>query len=327
MTAESRQSTTGTVPHIDATTLPAGFDWSQVVEAMRDGHRQPRAEVADQFLTRGADACMARAAWIDGHSIGTKVFTVFPGNAEAGRPSVQGAMLVFDDATGAPRAIIDSALVTYWKTAADSVYGASCLARPDSRTLLIVGTGVVAGSLIEAYPAILPGLATILVWGRSPERSRALAARHGAGGVPVEAVTDLADAAGRADIISTATMSQTPILEGDWIRPGTHVDLIGAFKADMREADDTLLRRARLFVDSFDTTLDHIGELRIPLLEGTIRRADVLGDLYDLEEGRAGRQTRDEITVFKNGGGAHLDLMTARAVIDWMATRAPSSAI
>lgn len=300
---------------IDRASLPSGFSWNDVVSALKDGHRRPRARITDQFLTSGDRTCMNRAAWIEGLGVGVKTFTVFPENAQNGRATVQGAMLIFDDTTGSPLALIDSDLVTYWKTAADSVYGASLLARPDSRTLVIVGTGVVAESLIDAYSAMFPELERIIVWGRNPAKSAALAARHQINGCVVEAATELAVAAGQADIVSCATLSKSPVLFGRWLRPGTHVDLIGAFRAFMREADDDLLQRSRLFVDSFDTTLDHIGELLIPLREGVIERRDILGDLYDLEAGNVSRTNGDEITVFKNGGGAHLDLMTARTLL------------
>ena len=112
------------------------------------------------------------------------------------------------------------------------------------------------------------------------------------------------------------------MLRGAWLRPGQHLDLIGAYRADMREADDAALRRSRIFVDSFETTLAHIGELRDPLARGVIRREDVLGDLDDLVAGRAGRGGAEEITLFKNGGGAHLDLMAGRAILDaWTGLR------
>jgi ornithine cyclodeaminase len=126
---------------------------------------------------------------------------------------------------------------------------------------------------------------------------------------------DLAEAVAGADIVATATLSSTPVLHGAWLQPGQHLDLIGAFRADMREADDAALTRARIFVDSFETTLDHIGELRDPLARGVIGRADVLGDLNDLVAGRVGRGSANEITLFKNGGGAHLDLMVGREVL------------
>jgi ornithine cyclodeaminase len=128
----------------------------------------------------------------------------------------------------------------------------------------------------------------------------------------------LAEAVGQADIVSCATMSTEPVLNGAWLRPGTHVDLIGAYRPDMREADDAVLTRGRLFVDSLDTTVGHIGEIKDPIARGVIRAADIVADYYDL--GAFARQTEDEITVFKNGGGAHLDLMVSRYVLErWRA--------
>ena len=252
---------------------------------------------------------MSRCAYIPGMGYGAKTFTVTADNAAKGLPSVQGAMTVFDADTGSVRAIIASDLVTEVKTAADSVLGAMILARPDSENLLIVGAGVVANSLIEAYAACMPSLKTITVWARRGEQARALADRWADHRLPVRVATDLASAASRADIISCATMARDPVINGDWIGAGTHVDLIGAFKSDMREADDALLLKARLFVDSRATTIGHIGEITIPLTQGTITEADILGDLYDIAGGIA--RADNDITVYKNGGGAHLDLMTA----------------
>ncbi|MBV7408501.1 ornithine cyclodeaminase family protein [Maritimibacter sp. DP1N21-5] len=306
---------TSTIKQIAQSDVPASFGWAKAVAALKAGHRLPQAQIKDQFLSRGDDAFMTRAAWIEGLGIGVKSFTVFPGNAAKGLPSVQGAMQIFDEATGAPVALVASDVVTYWKTAADSVLGALLLARPDSRHLLVVGTGIVASSLILAYGEMFPKLERITIWGRNPDNAAALAMNNGNLPFEVRATSDLAAAAAAADIITSATMAKTPILNGDWLREGTHVDLIGAFKSDMREADDRLLKRGRLFVDSFDTTLAHIGELSIPLAEGTITRDDVLGDFYDLVAGKIGRVSDRDITVFKNGGGAHLDLMTAMAIV------------
>ena len=131
---------------------------------------------------------------------------------------------------------------------------------------------------------------------------------------------ELETAVGEADIILTATMSSEPVIKGDWLRPGQHLNMIGAYRPDMREADDTALRRARIHVDSFDTTIGHIGEIEIPLQSGAISRADILADFYDLN--RFERGGPDDITIFKNGGGAHLDLMTSRYVLDrWRAAQ------
>lgn len=302
------------VPFITAEDVEDRLDWSRLMEALAEGHRGPEPRITDQFLARGADTLLSRAAWVDGLGVGVKSVTVVPGNTARGLPSVNGAMLVFDDVTGQIRAVIDSALVTKWKTAGDSILGARLLARPEAGRLLILGAGSVAASLIEAYRAAFPGIA-ITLWNRGPDRARALAARYG-----TEFTEDLAGAVPLADIIASATMSNTPVLRGEWLRPGQHLDLIGAYKADMREADDAALRRARIFVDSFDTTIDHIGELMDPLARGVITRADVLGDLRGLVAGRVGRTSPEDITLFKNGGGAHLDLMTARLILDiWQA--------
>ncbi|MEQ3624503.1 MAG: ornithine cyclodeaminase [Celeribacter sp.] len=290
-------------------------DWPAIVDAIDAGHRMSPAQIEDVFLGPPGRTLLSRAAWIEGLGYGVKSVTVMGDNAQRGLPTVQGAMLVFHDRDGSLIATIDSSLVTDLKTAADSALGARYLARKDSTSLLIVGAGQVARNVAAAYRQIFPGLDHISLWNRTAEKARALASSLSAEGLPATAVTDLADAAGQADIIVTATMSTDPVLKGDWINPGTHVDLIGAFRAEMREADDALLQKARIFVDSRDTTLHHIGELKIPLESGAIRETDILADLYQLNAGHRGRESAQDITVFKNGGGAHLDLMTAFAIL------------
>lgn len=286
------------------------LDWLDLSDALRAGHLLAVPQVEDVLLARGDDRLLSRAAWIDGMGLGVKSVTITPGNAARGLPSVQGAMLVFDDETGSIEAVIDNALITKWKTAGDSLLGARLLARPDAQHLLIVGAGSVAASLIEAYRAWKPDLA-ITLWARRPEAAEALAARYPG----VTTATDLPAAVAAADIVSTCTMAREPVLKGAWLRPGQHLDLIGAYTPQMREADDAAIRAGRLFVDSRATTLHHIGELMIPLANGTITEADVLGELRDLAAGAPGRRSADEITIFKNGGGAHLDLMTARVIL------------
>ncbi|SFJ23194.1 ornithine cyclodeaminase family protein [Celeribacter neptunius] len=289
--------------------------WPEAVETLRAGHLLPKAEVGDLFLGPPEGTLLSRAAYIEGLGYGLKSVTVFGRNPQAGLPSVQGAMFVFEPEHGQLQAIIESRLVTEFKTAADSVLGATLLARPDSQSLLIVGAGTVARSLIRAYSAVMPSLRRIGIWSRRAAQADALAQEFDLDGIEVLAEPDLPAAAARADIISTATMARDPILKADWVRPGTHVDLIGAFKADMREADDALISTGSLYVDSRDTTIDHIGELKIPIAAGVITAEAVRGDLYDLIKSPAcGRQKAEEITIFKNGGGAHLDLMIARFI-------------
>ncbi|KPQ07610.1 MAG: ornithine cyclodeaminase [Rhodobacteraceae bacterium HLUCCA12] len=298
------------LPYLTAQTCDPLMDWIGLTDALIQGHRAAPAQLRDQLLARGDDRLLSRAAWIDGLGVGVKSVTVFPGNAAQGRPSVQGAMLVFDDTTGAVEAVIDNPLVTKWKTAGDSLLGARFLARKGARRLLIVGVGVVAESLIAAYGALIPDL-QVTIWARRFEAAQALAKRHPS----AAAVPDLEPAVRASDIVATCTMAKQPLIRGEWLQPGQHLDLIGAYTPEMREADDACLKRARLFVDSRATTIGHIGELMIPMTAGVIGEDDVQGDFYDLVAGRAGRRSDDEITIFKNGGGAHLDLMTARMIL------------
>lgn len=300
-----------TVPMIRFAEGEARLDWIGLAQALEAGHRLARAQVGDTFLRRDPDTALSRAAWIDGMGIAVKTATIFPGNPASDKPAVNGGVMLFSDFDGTPEAIIDFHLVTKWKTAGDSLLGALQLARRDSRNILIVGAGTVGHSLREAYGAAFPD-ARFSVW----NRSRAGAARL-AGAYPGAAVAEDLEAAVRAaDIIACATMSTEPIIRGEWLQPGQHLDLIGAYREDMREADDLALQRARIFVDSRDTTIGHIGELKAPIRAGVIAKTDVLADFYDLASGGFTRASDDEITLFKNGGGAHLDLMTSRYILD-----------
>ena len=289
-------------------------DWQVFVEAIDAGHALPRAEVEDVFLGRTGNTLLSRAARIDGIGFGVKSVTVIAENSQRDLPSVQGGMIVFDEQTGTPRALIDSALITDIKTAADSALGARYLARPDAQHMVVLGAGSVAGNVIAAYSQVFPGLERFTLWNRTHAKATALAETLQSAGLPVSAASDVSEAVAQADILTCATMSIDPILKGKWLRPGTHVDLIGAFRADMREADDEVLTRGQIYVDSRDTTLAHIGELKIPLGAGLITEADILADLYQLKAEGPMSRNPDTITVFKNGGGAHLDLMIANAI-------------
>ncbi|WP_370050266.1 MULTISPECIES: ornithine cyclodeaminase family protein [Salipiger] len=291
----------------------AKLDWLGLTEAFVEGHQRPKAEIADSFLYRGDDTLLNRAAWIDGLGLAVKSATIFPGNQTRGLGAVNGGVSLYADDTGLLEAVVDFHLITKWKTAGDSLLGALRLARSDSKEILIVGAGHVGHSLFEAYSAGFPG-ARFKVWNRTIAKAEAMAEELGIG-----VARDLETAVGEADIVTSATMSTEPLIRGDWLRPGQHLDLIGAYRPDMREADDAALQRARVFVDSRDTTLGHIGELKIPLESGAIRREQVLADYYAMDAMQ--RESDDEITLFKNGGGAHLDLMTSRYVhARWLAT-------
>jgi ornithine cyclodeaminase len=285
--------------------------WDDLTAALEAGHRLPKAEIADLFLYRGADTLLDRGAWIDGLGALVKVGTIVPGNAARGKPTVNGIVNVFDDVTGELTALLDFHLVTKWKTAGDSLLSAKRLARKDSRRILLVGAGVVARSMVEAYSSAFPG-ADFAVWSRTRATAEAM-------GLPV--ADDLEAAVRGADIICTATMATEPLIRGDWLQPGQHLDLIGAYTPAMREVDDKAMARARVFVDARATTVHHIGEIMDPIAHGVMTEADVIADFYD-DPALYARRSADEITIAKNGGGAHLDLMTATYIAKAWAARA-----
>jgi ornithine cyclodeaminase len=251
--------------------------------------------------------------------LGTKLVTIFPGNGARGLPSVLGTYMLMDGATGAPLAAIDGTRLTVWRTAAASALAARRLARPDASRMVMVGAGALAPFLIRAHCAHRP-IMDVALWNHRPERAEALARALVGQGLPVRAVANLEEAIARADIVSSATLSNEPLIRGAWLKPGAHVDCIGAFKPSMRETDDEVIRRASLFCDTRAGALKEGGDLAQPLAAGLIAETDVLGDLYDLARGaHPGRTSPDEITLFKSVGTAIEDL--AAAVLVWQRVR------
>ena len=299
--------------HIPFAEGEAKLSWQGLCAAFEAGHKLPKAEIGDTFLYRDPDTLLSRSAWIDGMGIAVKSATIFPGNPTKGDPMINGAVCLYGDGDGTLEALIDFHLVTKWKTAGDSLFAATKLARPDSREILIVGAGTVGRNLFAAYSSAFPE-ARFTVWNRTTKNAEAMVADCPG----LRVAEDLETAVRGADIVTSATMSTEPVLRGEWFQPGQHIDLIGAYRPDMREVDDAGLQRARVFVDSYDTTVDHIGEIKIPLASGAISRDHLLADYYALDAFT--RQSEDDITLFKNGGGAHLDLMTSRYILDaWQA--------
>lgn len=293
---------------ITAAALRSALRWEPLIEAIDDGHRQtlPRSERV--LMHEGPNSYLVWHAWAPGSVIVTKMVTIIPGNPHG--PAVQALVAVFDGATGAPIGLIDGTELTYWKTAAVSAMATRYLARHDVDTLLMVGAGSLAPYLIAAHRSVRPSISRVLVWNRTREKAEEVA--QGCGG---EVAADLERACADARLISCATASESPLLRGDWLMPGTHVDLVGGFTPTMREADDEVVRRGRWFVDH-PGTIDDVGDLVQPINAAVCTSADIRGDLQALARGtHPGRLTDNEITVFKSAGGAHLDLMAARHVL------------
>jgi alanine dehydrogenase len=255
-------------------------------------------------------------AWSVGDLIAVKVAAVFPGNADRGMPAVNAVVLVFDGKTGAVLAQVDGGEVTARRTAASSALAADYLARKDASHLVVLGTGRLGGgNLIEAHAAVRP-IRRVTVWGRSSEKAAAVVARWQGKGLDVSATQDLATAVGEADIVSTATLAAEPVLQGTWLSPGTHVDLVGNFAPTAREADDDVMRRATVFVDT-PAALKTGGDLVVAFQNGALSEDDIAGDLFDLTRGaHPGRRDDDEITLFKSVGAAVEDFAAARLVYE-----------
>lgn len=299
--------------HVDGATARAALTYPGLIDALGDAFASGTitAPLRGHYpMDDGADATnifLVMPAYQPGAYTGVKLVTVAPGNGARGLDSVIGLYVLFDGASGAPLLTVDGSALTVRRTPAASALAARYLAREDARTLLVVGAGNLAPHVIEAYRAVRPGLSRVMIWNRNGDKARAVAARHGA-----EAVEDLASAVAGADIVSSITMSRTPLIRGEWLKPGCHVDLIGGFTPEMREADDSAITRARLFVDTREGALHEAGDLADPLGRGLISEADIAADLADLCAGRhKGRQGADEITLFKSVGTALEDLVAA----------------
>ena len=268
-------------------------------------------EIADASGTGLTSLLMP--AWVAGHCYGVKIINIAAGNAARGLPGLHASYLLFDAKTGVPLAMIDGNELTARRTAAVSALAASWLARRDAAHLLVVGAGRVARLLPAAYRAVRP-IVRVSVWARRAAAARALALELRREGFAADAVTDLAAAAAAADITSCATLANAPLVHGAWLRPGSHLDLIGSFTPSMREADDACFAGAALYVDTLEA-LAKSGDLLGPLARGVIAPADLRGTLATLARGEApGRSADDQRTVFKAVGTALADLAAAMLV-------------
>ena len=263
-------------------------------------------------------------AWTEGHYMGVKIVSVFPGNEKRNMAAVNGTYLLSSGRTGQNLALIDGAELTARRTAASSALASSYLSRRDSSVLLVCSTGRLSLNLIEAHCSQRP-VREVYIWGRNEEKAAATARLAAGFAERVEAVSDLEAVARKADIIACATLSEQPIIKGAWLKEGAHLDLVGAFTPKMRECDDEAVLRATLFADTRDGALSEGGDLVQPLKAGLISREKVVGDLYDLcRETHRGRANETEITLFKSVGAALEDLAGAILAFE-TATALPQS--
>jgi ornithine cyclodeaminase len=265
----------------------------------------------------GSDATLLlMPAWTESGArfVGCKVVTVFPDNARRGHPSLYGSYLLLSGETGEPLAMMDGRVLTAWRTACVSALAARYLARADASHLVMVGAGTLAPHLVRAHMSVRP-ITSVTLWNRTRSRAVQTGFAMAAGGVEVEVTDDLAAAVKEADIVSCATLAEQPLIRGQWLKKGAHVDLVGGFTPRMREADDETIRRARVYVDTRASAMKEAGDIAQPLKRQVLSKDDIQGDLFDLCRGDVkGRKRKNEITLFKSVGTAIEDLAAAMLV-------------
>ena len=304
---------------ISADDIDRLFTYEKVIDALRDAfvegvtaplrhhHTIERDGGADQTL-------LLMPAWSRdvalGH-IGVKIATVTPDNGKQSLPAVMASYILMDGKTGKPEALVDGTRLTLWRTSGASALAARYLAPADAETLLILGAGELAPFLVRAHASTRP-YKRIVAWNRSNDKAVRMAKALEADGFDASATEDLDDAVASADTISAATLSSEPLIKGSLVKPGTHIDLVGAFTPTMRESDDDCIRRASIFVDTFEGATKEGGDIVQPLKSGVLTENDICADLTALASGdHKGRASADEITLFKSTGAALEDLAAA----------------
>lgn len=281
------------------------FNSDEVIVPMRQHHDFPNPEVqADSTL-------LLMPAWNPSKNAGVKIVTVSPENGQFDLPSIQGTYIYFDAIKGSIKAILEAKSLTVKRTAAASALASSYLSKENSNSLLMIGTGALSTNLIKAHISVRP-IKEIFVWGRNFDKAKAICKQLKSKKFTISAIESIEEKISNVDIISCATLSKTPLILGKHLKKGQHIDLVGAYKKDMREADDETISRASVFVDTFQGGLKESGDIVIPLENGTLTKEEIKADLFELcSNKKTGRKSEEEITVFKSVGHALEDLAAA----------------
>ena len=285
--------------------LKRNFSSDEIIVPLRHHHDFPNPEI-------GADSTLLlMPAWNPSKNAGVKVVTVSPENGQFDMPSIQGTYIYFDAIKGSIKAILEAKSLTVKRTAAASALASSFLSRKDASSLLMIGTGALSVNLIKAHAAVRP-IKNVFIWGRNFEKALAIVNELKKENYNIKAIQNISDKISEVDIISCATLSKIPLVLGENLKSGQHIDLVGAYKKDMREADDNTISKASVFIDTFQGGLKESGDIVIPIQNGTLKEEAIKGDLFQLcSNQKEGRQSSNEITVFKSVGHALEDLAAA----------------
>ncbi len=300
----------------DKETVAKYLEWPDLIESLRqlftEGCVAPvRHHHTMDIPGRQQATMLLMPAWLPGKYAGLKLVNVYPDNGERGLPTINGSYLLMDGGSGVPVACMDGGELTARRTVAASALAADYLSRKEANKLLIVGSGRLAAYLGFAHGAVR-NLEEIRVWARNPAKAHMIVEQYAAAGRRCFLSDDLEEAVSWADIVSCATLSSAPLVLGEWLRPGVHLDLIGSFKPTMRETNDEAIVRSRIFVDTREGALAEAGDLLQPMQNNLFSPADIVAELSELTSGaHPGRADADEITLFKSVGASLEDLAAA----------------
>lgn len=307
--------------YFSATELQRKLDFPTLIDALEHAfqadYQVPMRHHHTYYnnLTGEKDTLLLMPAWEVGGYLGVKMVTVAPQNTRLQLPSIQGIYTLFDTKNGIPLVQMDARMLTNLRTAAASALAAKYLARTDSKTLLMVGTGSLAPFLIHAHCNVCP-IEKVYIWGRNLAKAEQTKGAVTNLSIDVEVVNNLEKIVPLVDIVSCATLSQTSLILGHWLQSGQHIDLVGSYQPHTREADDEVMRRARIYVDTHEGATKESGDIVLPLQNKVIQPSDIIADLFQLcSKKKIGRQQADEITVFKSVGHALEDLAAAKLML------------
>jgi ornithine cyclodeaminase/alanine dehydrogenase-like protein (mu-crystallin family) len=286
--------------------LRQAFSANTVIVPQRHHHDFPNSQEALD------SSMLLMPAWDPNDKCGVKIVTISPNNGKYGLPTIEGVYLYFESQKGQLQAILEAKSLTNKRTAAASALASDILSRKNAKSLLMVGTGALSTNLIEAHASVR-AIEKVYVYGRDFQKATHVANSFTNSSFTIEPVQSIKETISEVDIISCATLSKDPLIEGKWLSAGQHLDMVGAYKVDMREADDEVLLRSSVFVDNMSSAIKETGDLAIPLMAGTIEKEDIRADLFSLCATRhRGRTKQDEITFFKSVGHALEDLIGAK---------------
>lgn len=286
--------------------LQEGFSLNAILVPKRHHHDFPNPTMNED------SSLLLMPAWNPSKESGVKIVTVSPENGKFDLPSINGTYIYLDAVKGTIKAILDAKSLTEKRTAAASALASAYLSRSNSNSLLMIGTGALSVNLIKAHASVRP-IKKVFIWGRNFQKAQEIALKLKDERFTIQAIRSIKEKVSEVDIISSATLSKIPLIFGKHLKEGQHIDLVGAYKIDMREADDEAISKASVYLDTYQGGLNESGDIVIPLKTGIIKEREIKADLFELcSEDKKGRRSATEITLFKSVGHALEDLVAAK---------------